>query len=154
MTFPLKAAARAMALLAILLLATIAPASASRTSPYETQVVDATNSYRVNQGLTPVASQKCLHRWATSQARWMAKNKVLQHRPGRLMKVMKSCKLRGASENIAEGFPSGTNTVAAWAGSPGHAANMSAPQMRLIGVSAVRGKGGVWYVAQLFGTRK
>lgn len=154
MPFPLKAAARALALLAIVLLATIAPASATSSSSYKAQVIDATNSYRVTQGLSPVSNQKCLDRWARSQARWMARNKTLQHRPGRLYKIIKSCKLRGASENIAEGFRTGSSTVVAWSGSPGHAANMSAPQMRLIGVSAVLSKQGVWYVAQVFGTRR
>ncbi len=153
MTHTLKATARVLALVAMLSFIAIAPASAVTSSTYRTQVIESTNSYRVDKGLTPVKKQACLDRWATGQAKWMAANNTLQHRSGRLMKILRSCGLRGASENIASRFPSGTKVVRAWSKSPAHAANMSAPKSRLVGVSAVRAKNGVWYVSQVFGNR-
>lgn len=154
MTHSMKAIARVMALVALLSLVAIAPASAVSSSTYETQIFDATNAYRVELGKVPVKHQKCLDRFAKSQAKWMAKNNVLQHRNGRLLKIIKSCKVSSASENIAYKFSSGTKTVAAWRNSSSHSKNMRATKMRYVGVSAVQAKNGVWYVAQVFGSRK
>lgn len=150
----MKAIARVLALVALMSFVAIAPASAVSSSTYETQIFEATNAYRVEQGKVPVKYQKCLDRFATSQARWMAKNNTLQHRNGRLSKIMKSCKLNAASENIAYKFSSGTKVVAAWSKSSFHSKNMRATKARYIGVSAVQAKNGVWYVAQVFGSRK
>ncbi|MET1037755.1 MAG: CAP domain-containing protein [Aeromicrobium sp.] len=148
------ATARVLALVALLTLVGIAPAQAVSTSSYEKQVVKATNAYRAGHDKVAVKHQNCVDRWAESQARWMAKNRVLQHREGRLRKILKDCKLTGASENIAWNFSSGNKAVAAWKKSSGHAANMRASQMRYIGVGAVKDSRGEWWVAQVFGTRK
>ncbi|MET0931198.1 MAG: CAP domain-containing protein [Aeromicrobium sp.] len=145
---------RVLALTAVLTLLSIAPASAVSSSSYEKQVVKATNAYRASLGKVAVKQQKCVDRWAESQARWMAKHGVLEHRDGRLRTIMKDCRLTGASENIAWNFSSGNKTVAAWKKSSGHARNMRAGTMRYIGVGAVEDSNGEWWVAQVFGTRK
>jgi uncharacterized protein YkwD len=146
--------ARLLALVALLTLVGIAPASAVSSSGYEKQVVKATNSYRAGLDKVAVKHQSCVDRWAESQARWMADHQVLKHRDGRLQKIMKACKLTGASENIAWNFSSGNKAVAAWKKSSGHARNMRAGKMRYIGVGAVKDSDGQWWVAQVFGTRK
>jgi uncharacterized protein YkwD len=145
---------RLLALVALLTLVSIAPASAVSSSSYEKQVVKATNSYRASHDKVAVKHQKCVDRWAESQARWMADRQVMKHRNGRLQKIMKACKLTGASENIAWNFSSGNKTVSAWKRSSGHAKNMRAGKMRYIGVGAVKDSSGEWWVAQVFGTRK
>lgn len=146
--------ARVLALVALLTFVSIAPASAVSTKTYEKQVIDATNKYRKSHDKVAVKHQSCVDRWAEGQARWMASNNRLEHRKGRLAKVLRDCKLTGASENIAWRYSNGKKAVAAWKKSSGHAANMRASKMRYIGVGAVRADNGDWYVAQVFGTRK
>lgn len=149
-----SAVARLLALVALLTLIGTAPAAAAGSSSYEKQVVTATNAYRTGLDKAAVKNQSCVDRWAESQARWMAKHRVLEHRDGRLDQIMQACDLTGASENIAWNFSSGTKTVKAWKKSPGHARNMRASRMRYIGVGAVKDKKGQWWVSQVFGTRK
>jgi uncharacterized protein YkwD len=145
---------RFLALVALLTLVGIAPASAVSSSSYEKQVVKATNAYRTGLDRVAVKHQSCVDRWAESQARWMAQHQVLKHRDGRMVQILKACKLTGVSENIAWNYPSGTKTVRAWTRSPGHAKNLRASAMRYIGVGAVKDDDGQWWVAQVFGTRK
>lgn len=139
---------------ALIMLVSIAPASAVSLKNYEKQVVSSTNAYRADAGKVRVKMQKCVDRWANDQARWMAAHDTLQHRDGRLRKILRSCRLTGVSENIAWNFSSGRAVVAAWARSPGHAKNMRAAKMRYIGVGVARARNGDVYVAQVFGTRK
>ena len=146
--------ARVAALVAVLTFVAIAPATAVSAKTYEKQVVTATNGYRADHGRSAVRLQKCVDRFANSQARWMAKHDVLQHRSGRLMKIMRSCGLRAASENIAWNYGTGTQAVRAWSRSAGHAANMRASPMRYIGVGTARSSSGEIYVSQVFGARR
>ena len=145
---------RVLALVALLTLVGIAPASAVSSSSYEKQVVKATNSYRSDVGAAQVKHQRCVDRYAESQARWMADHQVLKHRTGRMTTILKACKLTRVSENIAWNYPSGTKAVRAWTKSPGHEKNLRARPMRYIGVGAVKDRDGQWWVAQVFGTRK
>jgi uncharacterized protein YkwD len=147
-------AARVAACAALLTLVSIAPASAVSAKSYEKQVVASTNAYRAEAGRSSVKMQKCIDRWANSQASWMAGRSSLQHRDGQLRKILRSCKLTGVSENIAWNFSTGREVVAAWANSPSHAKNMSAAKMRYIGVGVARSSNGDIYVSQIFGTRK
>lgn len=145
---------RVLALVATLTLVSIAPASAESSSSYERQVTKATNAYRADLGKAAVKHQACVDRWAEGQARWMADHGTLEHRDGRLSRILKDCDLTSVSENIAWNFTSGAKTVAAFKKSPGHAKNMRAGTMRYIGVGAVKDSQGEWWVAQVFGTRK
>ncbi|KAA1376070.1 CAP domain-containing protein [Aeromicrobium fastidiosum] len=143
--------ARALALAALLSLVTIGPASALDAGRFEKQVVASTNDYRAAQGKKAVKLQRCVDRWANGQAAWMARTKKFEHRAGRLGKVMRSCRLNGAAENIAWNYSSGSKTVRAWAASPGHATNMRGGAYRYIGVGVARASNGEIYVAQVFG---
>jgi len=154
MPVSLRTIARALALAALVTFVAAAPASAVSAKTYEKQVIAATNEYRAQQGVVAVKAQKCVDRWATGQAKWMAKHKVLAHREGRLRKILRDCKLTGTSENIGWNFSSGTKVVAAWANSAGHAKNMGAAEMRYIGVGVARASNGDIYVAEVFGTRR
>lgn len=145
---------RVLVVAALVSLATFAPAAAVSESTYEKQIVDRTNSHRVKHDKVKVKSNACVDRWAEGQARWMAKKGKLQHQSGRLKKILKDCKLTGVSENIAYGFSSGNKTVEAWMKSPGHRKNLLASKMRYIGAGAVKDSDGVWWSAQVFGTKK
>jgi len=154
MTMSMRALARVLALAALLTLAAMAPASAISAKTFEKQVIAATNAYRANHGAAAVKLQTCVDTWANGQAKWMAQHKKLQHRDGRLSKIIKDCKLMRASENIGWNFSSGNKVVKAWSGSKSHADNMRAPKMRYIGVGVSRARNGDVYVAQVFGARK
>lgn len=144
---------RLLALVALLTFAAVAPASAVTPGSYESQVIDRTNHFRSDHDKARVKAQRCVDRWAEGQARWMAEHKKLQHRDGRLRKVLKDCNLTGASENLAYGYSTSSKTTSAWMGSAGHRKNILTGKMRYVGVGAVK-KDGVWWVAQIFGTRK
>ncbi|MRJ77071.1 hypothetical protein GEV29_11010 [Aeromicrobium sp. SMF47] len=145
---------RTLAVTALLTFATVSPAAAVSSSTYEKQVITRTNHFRVDHDRVKVKAQSCVDRWAEGQARWMAKHGKLEHRKGRLQQVLDDCKLTGVSENIAYGYGSGNKTVNAWMKSSGHRRNILATKMRYIGVGAVKDDDGVWWVAQVFGTRK
>ncbi|MFI5428262.1 CAP domain-containing protein [Aeromicrobium sp. UC242_57] len=152
-TFPLYVATVSAAIL-LVFTATISPAAAVSSSTYEKQTIKRTNTHRVNHDKVKVSARSCVDRWAEGQARWMADTGKLQHRAGRLRKILKACKLTGVSENIAYGYSSGTKTVDAWMKSSGHRKNILASKMRYIGVGAVKDADGVWWSAQVFGTKK
>lgn len=146
--------ARVLALVAVLTLAGIAPAAAVSSKTYEKQVISATNEFRKSHHLKSVKSQSCVDRWAEDQAQWMASTGTFAHREGRMRQILRDCKLTMVSENIALNFRSGTKAVTGWKNSAGHRKNMMASKMRYIGVGAVKGSDGQWYVSQVFGSRK
>ena len=55
-------------------------------------------------------------------------------------------------ENVAFGFRNGKSAVKAWMRSPGHRANILSANYHLMGIAAVN-RDGVWWVAQVFGTK-
>jgi uncharacterized protein YkwD len=154
MTRLASAAIRVAACAALFTVVSTAPASAVSATSYEKQVVASTNAYRADAGKSRVKMQKCVDRWANSQAKWMAGHTTMEHRDGQMRKILRSCKLTGVSENIAWNFSSGDEVVSAWAHSPSHAKNMGSPKMRYIGVGVARANNGDVYVSQVFGTRK
>jgi uncharacterized protein YkwD len=141
------------AVAAAALLATASPAAAVSSSTYEKDVIDRTNVKRVDNDRVKVKAHSCADRWAEGQARWMAKHGTLEHRSGRLQKIMADCNFSEASENIAYGYSSGSKVVSAWMTSPGHRANLLRKSSRYIGVGAVKDSDGVWWVAQVFGRK-
>lgn len=149
-----KTLARLLTLMGLVTVLGMSPAAALTASTYEKQVHQATNTYRTDRGKVAVKHQSCVDRWAESQARWMADRGVLNHRTGRLGKIMKDCRLTRASENIAWNYRSGNQAVSAWKKSSGHAKNMRAAKMRYMGVGAVKDRHGQWWVAQVFGARR
>jgi uncharacterized protein YkwD len=154
MTRQALVAARIAACAALLVLVSVVPASAVSAKSYEKQVVASTNAYRADKGVSRVKLQSCVDRWAGGQATWMAEHDKLQHREGRLRKILRSCKLARVSENIGWNFSTGQEVVAAWAKSPEHAKNMRASKMRYIGVGVARASNGDIYVSQIFGARR
>jgi uncharacterized protein YkwD len=137
---------------AITLIATAAPASAVTSSDYEHGVITRTNVKRADNDRVAVKSQSCVDRYAERQASWMASHKKLEHQ--KLSPILDKCDLTGVSENIAFGFPTSSKVVSAWMASSGHRRNLLASKMRYIGVGAVQDSDGIYWVSQVFGTRK
>lgn len=150
---PMAMSPKIATLTAALLLATVSPATALTSTTYETNVIDRTNVKRVSKDRVPVRPSSCADRWAEGQARWMAEHGTLEHRSGRLQKIMADCDFSEASENLAYGYASGNAVVTAWMKSPGHRANLLRRSSRLVGVGAVKDDDGRWWVAQVFGRR-
>jgi uncharacterized protein YkwD len=137
--------------LMVMLILTFTPASALTSTTYEKDVITWTNKKRADNKLVAVTSQSCVDGYAEKQASWLASHRKLEHQ--NLKTILKACKLTAVSENIAYGYSSGKDVVAAWMRSPGHKANLLSPKMRLIGVGAVQDSKGVWWVSQVFGKK-
>lgn len=126
---------------------------AARTTPasYAQQAFAATNTKRTVARRVALRKNPCLQRYATRQAKAMARRQSLFHQ--QLGPIMSACKLSMVGENVAYGYPSGRAAVAGWMGSPGHRANILNPRYRLLAVGAARASNGQWYSAQVFGRR-
>ncbi len=150
----LVAAALLTALLTLLgLTTTTTPAQAAPSEAalaYERTVHASTNAKRVYHGRVALARQACLNRMARAQALRMARRGAIFHQ--NLGNVQRECGMGWVGENVAYGYPTGVAVVNAWMRSPGHRANILRRPFRLEGIGAVM-MGGVWYVAQVFGTR-
>ena len=125
--------------------------TASPSDRYEAEVIAATNAERTDRVLVTVRAETCVDSYAEAQARQMAAQGRMFHQD--LGPVLAACDLQRVGENVAYGYPSGTAVTAGWMGSAGHRANILKPEFRLIGVGAAQGSDGLWYAAQVLGTR-
>jgi uncharacterized protein YkwD len=130
------------------------PASAAeaqtRGEGYADTAHSTTNQRRVNADLGPLEKDACLRRVAMNQAQAMAERGRMFHQD--LGRVQRRCDMGWVGENVAFGFTTGKLVVKAWMLSPGHRANILSGQFQRMGIAAHRGNG-VWWVAQVFGTR-
>lgn len=135
-----------------MLILTFTPASALTSTTYESDVVARTNVKRVERDKVALRNQSCVDKYAERQAKWLASHQVLKHQ--NMKTILDACNLTGVAENIAFGFSTGNRVVTAFMKSPGHRANLLSSKMRYIGVGAVKDDDGIWWVSQVFGTRK
>jgi uncharacterized protein YkwD len=139
---------------ALALVLPASPAAAQYLDTYESQVVTHTNAERAKQNAKALTANACVDGFAERHAAWLAKTGKFQHQD--LAKVMKTCKLSRAGENIARGgnvWPSGKEVVKAWMGSSGHRANILKKEFRVIGVGAARPSSSTTRTfVQVFGT--
>ncbi len=142
-----RALAAAVAVL-VVLVGTPVPAQASAATDYANAAFRGTNDRRAAHDLRRLSRGDCLQDFARRQARRMANQQRMFHQD--LGRVMSTCNLVAAGENVAYGYSSGRATVRAWMHSPGHRANILSRTYRGMGLAA-RKSGGVWYVAQVFG---
>lgn len=124
-------------------------AHAVSSSTYESDVSAYANSSRVKANKVKLRGSSCVDRYAEAQASRMARAKRMYHQD--MMTIARACRLNLVGENVAAGFPSGRSVTSAWMASPGHRANMLHRDFRLIGVGAVKGSDGRWYVSEVFG---
>lgn len=144
------------ALLTLLLAAALtavptAAAHAASPESYARAAHRATNEHRAEHDLRRLRRNRCLTRFATRQARAMARQQSMFHQD--LGPVLARCRLRMVGENVAYGYRSGRAAVGGWMSSPDHRANLLHPGYRLMAVAARKDRDGVWYSAQVFGRR-
>jgi len=148
----LFAALASLTMVIVLLGVTAHVASAKPTAAvkYANTAHTATNTKRAKHGLVKLKKNACLQKLALAQAKKMAKARKLSHQD--LGRVQRRCAMGWVGENVAYGYPTGKAVVRGWMNSPGHRANILRKQFRLMGIAAVK-RGGIWYVAQVFGRR-
>lgn len=140
-----------VAALAALLLALAPPATAKTAAGFQGAVRSQTNEVRSERDLPRLGKQACVQRFAARQARRMAKKEKMYHQD--LGKVLESCSLSLAGENVAYGYSSAGAVMDAWMDSPSHRANIVKKRYRLLGVGARKSESGTWYLAQVFGRK-
>jgi uncharacterized protein YkwD len=119
---------------------------------YAQRAFNTTNEQRVNSNLRQLAAGKCLHRFAVKQARKMAAQQQIFHQE--LGAIQSTCSMGWVGENVAAGYPNGRALVRkGWMKSEGHRANILNQNFRRMGLAVRQGSDGVWYAAQVFGTK-
>ncbi|MBK7721127.1 MAG: CAP domain-containing protein [Austwickia sp.] len=115
---------------------------------FETQVWRLTNQERVRAGLSPLHPHTCLRSVAAAWSGSMNTHQNLSH--GNFPARVRGCSSvrRYAGENVAFGYASPAELVAAWMKSPHHRENILDPRFRYLGVG---GEGNPMYVSQVFG---
>ena len=104
----------------------------------EKNIVKYTNEQRKRYGLAPLKIDLELVKSAREHAKWMTRNRRLQHTS------------RPVAENIAMGYPSSRSVVNGWMNSSGHRANILNANHRRIGVAAYQTPSGTIYWCQQF----
>lgn len=139
--------------LVLIVVTSPAPAQAATAAHrYGAAAEKATNVARAKHDRVKLKGNKCLRKYARIQATRMARKKQIWHQD--LQVVLEKCHMSWVGENVAFGYPSGKAVVnQGWMKSKGHRKNILRKQFRLGVVVARKGSDGVWYAAQVFGTR-
>lgn len=107
------------------------------------RVLELTNQARREAGLPPLKQNETLQAVALAHAQDMAENDFVGHvgsDGSTLAQRLRNAGFTGwlmASENVAAGFSTPEDVVAAWLASPGHRNNLLNPSLREIGVAYV-----------------
>lgn len=117
-------------------------------------MLEALNSYRVENGLAPLVYSKSLEAAATAQVNDLWQRGFFAHEnpdgngPGERAILAGFCH-RYVGENIAAGQTSIPSVMTAWKNSPGHNANMLEPEYKYVGVSfSVDGNGRLYWAQE------
>lgn len=159
-----KSFARRIALIVLLpaaLFGTVAVASpaeaAQTTTQMQSAIVSATNVARVKAGCGTVRLDAGLARAGRNHSAWMARTGTFSHVGASGSSFVTRARTAGytsaMSENIAWGYRSGAEVVAAWMKSPGHRANIVNCRAKAQGVGVVFAANGTPYITQDFGSR-
>lgn len=119
-----------------------APESVEGMSEYELEVVRLVNAERARYGLSALSADAELSRVARYKSRDMREKGYFSHESptyGTPFQMMKSFGItyRAAGENIAYGYATPANVVAAWMNSEGHRANILNASYTRLGVGYV-----------------
>jgi uncharacterized protein YkwD len=96
------------------------------------------SSYRINNGLGPVAIDPELMKLAGEQAHAMAARDKLDHNVLRpFQQRIQNFDAAVAVENIGAGYPTLAEAFSGWRNSPPHRANMLSPAVTKMGIAAV-----------------
>jgi uncharacterized protein YkwD len=135
------------------LVASPAPAATPAETKYANKIVERVNDIRANNDRKRLKKNACLKRFAAKRAEYLANHQDtnLPHSP--LGPIQKACGVGWVGENLAYGPVAPKQMVKMWMTSTeGHRENILLRQFRLTGVAARKG-GGVWWVAQVFGSK-
>lgn len=132
-----------------------APAGNYQLSDYEQQVVNLVNAERAKAGLKPLAADPQLGRAARLKAEDMRDHNYFSHTSptyGSFVDLLHQSGLsfRTAGENIAAGYRTPAEVVAAWMNSPGHRSNILNANFTALGVGYAAGGSYGSYWAQEF----
>lgn len=113
-------------------------------------LIDATNKFREQNGLSPLKPMPELNKVAQGWSETMAREDNLYHNPSYSEQYPKGWK--HASENVLQNMTSADAAamVDQWAKSPGHRANMLSPEATHIGVGVADTGNGKRYATQNF----
>ncbi|GAA3341091.1 hypothetical protein GCM10020358_31130 [Amorphoplanes nipponensis] len=118
-------------------------------------VVRLTNAERTAHGCAAVTVNTGLSTAAAGHSAWMARTGTFSHTGSGgttfAARVRAAGYTRPAGENIAWGYRSATELVAAWMRSPGHRANILNCASRTVGVGVAATADGTPYYTQDFG---
>ena len=145
------------ALFGMVAVASPAQAAAPTTTQMQSDIVYWTNAWRVKFGCGKVRLDANLARAGRNHSAWMARTGTFSHTGVNRSTFVARASVAGytaaRSENIAWGYRSGADVVAAWIKSPGHKANIADCGARAVGVGAVYAANGNPYFTQVFGSR-
>jgi uncharacterized protein YkwD len=145
------------ALFGVVMVASPAQAAAPTTIQLQTDIVAATNKFRVQHGCGKVRLDANIARAARSHSAYMARTGSFSHVGASSSSFVTRIKAQGysapLSENIAWGYRTGAAVVDAWMHSPGHRANLLNCSAKAVGVGAVYAANGNPYYTQDFGSR-
>lgn len=123
--------------------------SAARAQPDATAAAVLISNYRRSHGLGAVRIDPELMRLARQHAQAMAAHNVLGHNVGAPFEERvrrSSLRARFVAENVAAGQRTLAEALAAWRDSPGHRANLLAPEVTRIGIGMARAPGSQYRV--------
>jgi uncharacterized protein YkwD len=145
------------ALLGALFVAAPAEAATPTTQQLQTDIVNATNRWRVKYGCPQLRVEITLVRAARNHSAWMARTGTFSHVGSAKSSFVTRVKAAGYSgpmaENIAWGYRDGTQVVSAWMKSPPHKANILNCKAKAVGVGAIYAANGTPYYTQEFGSK-
>jgi uncharacterized protein YkwD len=146
------------ALFGVVAMASPAEAAAVPTvATLQNDIVRYTNAERVAHGCSPLRVDAKLGYAARVQSGYMARTGHFSHTGASNSTFVARIGTAGysgaLSENIAWGYRSGAQVVAAWMKSPGHRANLLNCSAKAVGVGAIYAANGNPYFTQDFGTR-
>ena len=133
-----------------------------RTAPTTSQVlgeevVALTNEERVRAGCAALTVQEELTVAAVRQSHYMAATGDFGHRGWRGSTFQTRSRAAGypavAGENVAHGFSSSAEVMAAWMASPPHRRNILNCEVRSFGAGVQQAVNGTYYWTQVFGWR-
>jgi len=146
-----------LALFGIVAVASPAAAAAPTTVQMQSDIVAATNQWRVKLGCATLRLDANIARAARNHSAWMARTGTFSHVGSGNSSFVTRLEATGyrtpLSENIAWGYRSGADVVNAWMKSPGHRANIVNCKAKSVGVGAVYAANGNPYFTQDFGSR-
>ncbi len=130
-------------------------AQAVTISPFEQQVVTATNKARAKVGCAPVRVDGRLQYATRTHSADMARRGVLTHTGADRSTFATRDNRAGyrapLSENIARGYTNADTLVTAWLNSPAHRRNLLNCSARAVGVGVAVNNRGSLYITQDFG---